>query len=269
MLNKLKQFYTLTLIIILSIFLFTPKAYATETDKPLFVTISTEWCYACKLLKPKIDELKSEYADRVTFIELDPTSEDSLAQSIKIANEYGITQFFNNNRNAFPTVGILCSSTAIPDKIIVGANQKLVYKEALDNLFNTHDGICGLNIGRPQIAVTGTDRPNEPKIAEVKSDRPEEHSFVDRPKEFIAEGRPKELSFWTAGQPIPAYAYYQYLVLPTCSASNNILCGNGITKIASKSTEEDAPTFKPFDPNYTRDEKGLKLKPKKGKESDE
>ena len=258
---------SIVLILLIASFLFcSPKAYAQSIDeKPLFVTISTQWCYACKILKPVIEELKKEYGDRVTFVDLDPTSEETLAQSMKIAEEYGITQFFNSSRNAFPTVGILCSSNTTPEKIIVGANQKQSYKEILDKLLVTNEGICSLNTGRPEVGVSDSEnRQEEPEIASIPNARPPEPNFLDRPKEAITNGRPPELSFWTVGQQIPYYAYNQYIVLPGCSSSNSVLCGSGsnINKIASQT--DDTSTFKPYDPNYTRDEKGLKLKPKKG-----
>jgi len=37
------------------------KAEYLGNDKPLFVTISTDWCYACKLLHPVVQELKNQY----------------------------------------------------------------------------------------------------------------------------------------------------------------------------------------------------------------
>lgn len=230
-----------------------------------FVTVSTQWCFACKILKPVIEELKNEYGSHITFIELDPTSEESLAESIKIAEEYGISQFFNASRNAFPTVGILCTGSPIPEKVIVGANPKQVYKEILDKLLLSDPGICSSN-GRPSIAVKGPDRPDEPAISGIQGARPQEATFsLDRPIEIGGSGRPSELSFWSVGQQIPLSAYFQYLVLPKCAGSNSILCSNGVsggikqTTSTSSPGQNDAPVFKPYDPNYTRNEKGLHL----------
>ena len=261
--RKINNFTLKTLILLLVLFFqtFSAQAFA----QFYFVTVSTQWCSACKMLKPVIEELKNEYGNQITFIDLDPTSDQSFAESMKIAQEYGITSFFNANRNAFPTVGILCASSPVPEKVIIGANPKQAYKDILDKLLLSEPGICSSD-GRPNIAVKGPERPDEPEITDSRSPRPNEVTFsLDRPREIGGSGRPDELSFWVVGQPIPLYAYFQYLVLPKCSGSNNILCSNISGPKQTTDTNNNgsgnnsAPAFKPYDPNYTRNEKGLHL----------
>jgi len=235
-------------------------------DKPLFVEISTQWCFACKMLKPTIEELKTKYGNQIEFVTLDATSEETTKQAEQIASDYGILDYFKNNRNAFPRVSIFCTNTTLPEKTFLGAQSREVYEGTLDELSSNGNGICNLPT-KPNTADLIPNRPEEPKITEITGDRPQEPippprpdtvAFLDRPQEILSSGRPPELSFWTVGQQIPYFAYFQYLVLPKCSGENNIVCSN-FTDIEKAPTDTKKPAFKPWTPNATRNEKGLHL----------
>ncbi|MBI3590874.1 MAG: hypothetical protein HY094_05790 [Candidatus Melainabacteria bacterium] len=236
-----------------------------DGDKPLFVTITTDWCFACKYLEPTVEELKREYGGQITFVKLDASSEQSISQAQLIAQSYGIAEFFNNNRNAFPRVAIYCPGGLSPTKNLLGANKIENYRGILDDLLLNQNKICNIDGRPPSSADSGQDRPNEPKQTEVIVGRPDEPSLLlDRPKEALASGRPPELTFWTIGQPIPYYAYYQYLSLPKCSGTNQIICSNQTDTYAGSNQPVQGPVFKPWDPNATRNEKGFNAVVKKG-----
>lgn len=256
MTNRLKKTFFSFAFIAISLAI-QPLPSISSSDHLYFVTVSTEWCYACKLLKPVIEELKIEYGGNITFINLDPTSEESLNQSTKIAEQYGLTNFFNNNKGAFPTVGILCPGATVAEQVIVGANSKGVYKETIERLLNNETSTCNFT-GRPGIAINGSTRPDEPDYQTILGYRPDEPRFLDRPLESGSTGRPQELTFWTVGQTIPVQAYFQYLVLPKCSDPNNIICSN-TTNSPMVLEDKNKPVYKPWRPDYTRDEKGYKL----------
>jgi thioredoxin 1 len=42
-----------------------------SADRPVLVKFEAEWCGPCKAMKPAIDELASEYVDRITIATLD------------------------------------------------------------------------------------------------------------------------------------------------------------------------------------------------------
>lgn len=243
-----KLFICLFSAVIIAGFGLVNSSYSSQ-GKPLLVEVSTSWCFACKLLKPTIEQLKSEYGSQVEFILLDASNEETSKFAAQIAEEYGITDFFNKNKNAFPTVGIISPGGNV-EKIILGAHDKITYSEVLNNLL----GITSV-VSNEKAQDIPEERPETPIISE----RPPLANILDRPLEIISSGRPPELTFWSVGQQMPTSAYFNYLVLPKCSANNNVLCSNITTPFNKAQDKQDIPVFKPWTANATRDEKGLKL----------
>ena len=224
-------------------------AESSSEEKPLVVEITTDWCFACKLLKPIMEEIKNEYSGKVIFISLNLTNEETTKEAERLASEYGISEFFKNNKNAFPRVGIFCSTSLYPEKNILGAAAKEVYRESLNNLLTNR---CTL-LGNFNIADSSDGRPQEAEFIEVASSRPDLPAYLERPKEMNSSGRPNELTFWTVGQQIPQFAYNYFWVLPQCGGQNQYICSNQAGQTNSK------PVFKPWTPDATRNEKGFKF----------
>jgi len=216
--------------------------------KPLFIEVSTKGCFACTLLNPTVKELKEKYGQEVEFLLLDASTEETLKRSQELAVEYGISQFFEESRYAFPTVGIISTNGNL-EKVLLGTQSKETYSQILDLLLGIASTKDPSRPEEPANTEIVGGRPEEP----VLSERPLEPKFLDRPKETTSSGRPSELEFWLIGQPIPIYAYFNYVILPECSGNNSVLCSSNFGQ-ASK----DENVFKPFNPNYTRDEKGSK-----------
>ena len=226
----------------------TSKAFASH-DKPLVVEITTDWCFACKLLKPIMEEIKNEFSGQVTFISLNLTNEDTTKEAERIAAENGVLEFLNNNKNAFPRVGIFCSNTSVPEKNILGSATKETYKTALDGLLASYT--CSLS-NNFTVADSNIGRPEEAEFIEIAGSRPDVPAFLERPREMNSSGRPDELTFWTYGQQVPTIAYLQYWVLPQCAGSNQYICG-------IQAAKDTKPVFKPWTPDATRNEKGFKF----------
>ena len=132
----------ITLLSVAAMILVAVPAYADEN--PLFVTITMKECYSCQKLKPVIEELKNEYTGRVTFITLDVSSKTSLLEAKETATNLRIENFFNENKNSLPAVGIVCPGGTKVENVFSGEANKEIYKEALDKLLLDTSRLCSL-----------------------------------------------------------------------------------------------------------------------------
>ena len=116
---------------------------AHDGNSPLFVTITSEWCHTCKSLKPVIEELKTSYEDRVTFLTLVTSSKESLDESRDIAREYSILDYFEANKNTLPNVAIFCPGGKL-EKNFIGEVRKEIYTNALEEILTEENQLCSL-----------------------------------------------------------------------------------------------------------------------------
>ena len=214
------------------------------SDKPIFVEISTQWCYACNLLKPTIEELKNQYSSKVDFLLLDATSEETINSARQLASQYGINDYFDANRNVFPKVAIICPNSITPEKVIVGANPKDAYIKALGEVLSGDISICSSD-GRPKENKSLAGRPETPNI-------------IDRPIEVNFPDRAKEVTFWEVGDQIPYYSYFQFVQLPECANNTSVLCYHRDDGAMSQTNNEQTT-----EPTKEKNLKGLKVEKKK------
>ena len=139
---KMKKLFPILLITLISFSLQAVKA--SDDSNPLFVTITMKECYSCQKLKPVIEELKNEYSDRVTFVTLDVSSKASLEEAKETATNLRIENFFNENKNELPVVGVVCPGGTKVENVFSGEADKEIYKEALDKLLLDTSKLCSL-----------------------------------------------------------------------------------------------------------------------------
>ena len=75
-----------------------------SSSKPVLVDFWAEWCGPCRMVSPILDELATEYADKITIVKVNVDNEPGLAQ------QYGITgipalQVFQNGAVVKSMVG--------------------------------------------------------------------------------------------------------------------------------------------------------------------
>jgi thioredoxin-like negative regulator of GroEL len=102
-----------------------------DGDKPLVLMIYDTHCKKwCGQVRPILDELKTQYGDRVVFYELD-FSEKSLKASSETAKQLGVLGFVQGIIDWIPAVGIFTASRK-PVKELTGLKKKSVYEEGIE-----------------------------------------------------------------------------------------------------------------------------------------
>jgi thiol-disulfide isomerase/thioredoxin len=79
--------------------------------KPVVVDIYASWCPGCKNIAPTLSQLKQKYDTKASFVVFDVTDAKTTKASMKMAEELGLTGFFNTNKSKTSTVAIIDPAT--------------------------------------------------------------------------------------------------------------------------------------------------------------
>lgn len=96
------------------------KSWQTEvmdSQVPVFVDFWAEWCGPCRMVSPVVEELASEYPDKVKFVKV------NVDESGELASKYNIF--------SIPTLAIFNKGEIIAQQ--VGAASKGSYKNMIEN----------------------------------------------------------------------------------------------------------------------------------------
>ncbi len=77
-----------------------------NSDKPVFVDFSAEWCQPCKMMPPILKEVKRNLGDKIRIIKIDVDRNPAVAQ------KYGIRSvptlmIFKNGQVLFNQAGVI------------------------------------------------------------------------------------------------------------------------------------------------------------------
>lgn len=91
-----------------------------KVTKPTVVIIKAEWCGACQKLEPTMMELMKQYGDRLDFVVLDVSNDETLAAAAKTARRLGLSEFLRDNQKKTSTVAVF------------GKGNKLLFQTAMN-----------------------------------------------------------------------------------------------------------------------------------------
>jgi thiol-disulfide isomerase/thioredoxin len=126
--------------------------------KPVVVDIYASWCGGCKSIAPTLSQLKQQYGNKMNFIVFDVSDSKKVQASMKMAEKYGLTSFFNANKANTSVVAIIDPASG---KIIkqFQANPELAdYTTALDlSIAKMGGNKMGVNMMKPGDAMNPGD----------------------------------------------------------------------------------------------------------------
>jgi thiol-disulfide isomerase/thioredoxin len=112
-------------------------AEASSPTKPFVVKLHAQWCAVCMITTSVWSQIQDEYADRVNFLVLDFTDEQTTNASAAAAERVGLKQIFDE-AGATGVVLIVDGRTKQITASIGGSRDVAEYRAAIEAALNAH-----------------------------------------------------------------------------------------------------------------------------------
>jgi thioredoxin len=85
-----------------------------QTDKVVLIDFYAEWCAPCKKMKPSLDEISKEMADKVVIVRIDADANPALCAAMKI-EALPVIQLYKNQKLAWNNLGFTEKATMVSE----------------------------------------------------------------------------------------------------------------------------------------------------------
>ena len=72
-------------------------AESSKTAQPMAVLISADWCFNCKIIKPKLQQAYKAFEGKINFVSLDVTDDKTFMKAKQQAFSLGVPQLLNGS----------------------------------------------------------------------------------------------------------------------------------------------------------------------------
>jgi thiol-disulfide isomerase/thioredoxin len=108
--------------------------------KPVVVVIYAKWCSNCQAIAPTLTALRKEYGERIHYITFDVSTRTTALKSAALADNYGLSTFFDSYKARTSTVAVFDPLTGHIVKLFRNNRNLVDYRQIIEKQLVHQDG---------------------------------------------------------------------------------------------------------------------------------